>query len=912
MDAYEEFLLTIRRDINCLNEKDKVVRRNSLIKLEKAIRSNRKVSEELVLRAFLEELHKPLLRLLSDQGEKCRELSIELLSDFLSEITHNQLNDLLPLVLSAVLGRICTQPFPEQSEEIRVEILELIEKICELAKELIIPFTHDVVDALANALHDSCPDAKKKCCSLVTRITSITEPARLANCAAPLVQSLVTTLKHRHWKVRKAALESLKDLLCSVETLELLSDLVPHLAPILSDGTPQVRLCLSQCLEIWLRRGMNLKWPGTQPDFDNLEAEVDFDKFEHRLLYLLISIAADEEESVSNEGFMHLQQVALESEHRRQRDIAEKKAKAEQERADDIAAGEEVDDISMKDAEAMSVDEIPAHIPELDIEVPLAGYRKPAYSTAVYVGRHYSKLIPQALNSILEWTQMSQTFASRFLRILLGLAPQGIPPFLEQILVHLYRATVPEAMDVATMIGLFVQPDLTVELVAQHLGLRQNKGANGAYGVSEVVGRITTRQVQSVQMAKNFVASSPETKKQVLKIFQKSLDSRVVQDEALAEKIFQILDPHATQDELHEQTLECLESLLKHTPTWVHSLWGKVFDIGLLVMMTPSFQTRIDTLLEKVASMIKQPISELYAIHLESHMDDLLGESATKKRWSDSSPKAHILDALMRRSSTTKAANFDRYFARLVPVLACQAAQEASPHRRCDLLGLVHYLLSEPELREQLKKYSLALVMDVLLPNAIWKPGQSNNKIRKGALLCIHSTYEAEILQAEDIVKTIQPEILPILKSALDDSWAPDNRLVACMIISRILDNLLKANYAVPGDMLRDIYPELLKRMDDSNDEIRKKVCETFTTFFKCLPPRWSDSLYEYIIHALFIHLDDPNSQLQNAVYQALEVSIHYNPEKFLQEAKQAHSKASHPRKCQDLVRIAESLGVVE
>ena len=35
------------------------------------------------------------------------------------------------------------------------------------------------------------------------------------------------------------------------------------------------------------------------------------------------------------------------------------------------------------------------------------------------------------------------------------------------------------------------------------------------------------------------------------------------------------------------------------------------------------------------------------------------------------------------------------------------------------------------------------------------------------------------------------------------------------------------------GDLLHQIYPELMKRMDDSSDEIRVMVTKTFLAFFR-------------------------------------------------------------------------------
>jgi len=879
MDPYEEFRVTIRRDINCLHEDDRSLRKNALIKLEKALRSQRKVEEVFVVRCFVEDFHKPLLRLLSDQGEKCRELSLDLLDFFLKKLSSEDLKDLLPLLLAGVLQRIRHLPFPEPSEELRLEVLRVIGTLFDVAGKAIAPYTHDVADGLSKALTDTCPDSKKTCCSLITRLVSLTDPDRFTNCCAPLVQSLMQTVRHQHWKVRKSALDSLKDILCSAETFEILSDLFPQLSTVLSDRTPQVRICLSDCLSTWLLRGLSLRWPGKPPDFENLDAEVDFAKYEHRLLYLLLSTASDEDESVREVGWANCEKVA---------EMAEKRPGND---------------------DAMSLDD--------DVPPPMAlmrsisdsWYRCPSSDLATYIGRFFPKLLPPVLASILEWTTTHQVYAARLLRTLLGCAPQSITPSLEPILVHMYRAsTVDEVAHASAMIGLFIPMDLVLELVAQHLGLRGKGSAH--FGVNEITGRVTTRNLQTIGEAKNFVASSSEAKLQVLHILEKILEAKPLTCETLARTVLGLLHAHAMVEELHNATLKCLEALVKSEAPWISRLWGEVFDIALLVMMSPALKLRIDKVLEHVALLVGRSLSELYASHLEAHMNVLLGEDAALQMWADSSPNAHILDTLLRRSSTTAAAHFTKYFERLVPVLACQCSPEATANRRCDLLGLAHYLLTQTDLRESMRPTALSLVVDVLMPNAVWRAGQSNNKIRKGALVCIHASLEAQLLQPSDLVDSILPNLLPLVRSAMDDSWSPDNRLIGCMVLSRCLSNLVSANYPLSDDQLRDIYPELLKRMDDSNDEIRKNVCETFAVFFQIMPNRWSDSLYEYILHALFIHLDDPNPTLQNAVYSALEVALHHNVEKFLHEAQAAYSKASHPRKCHDLMQLAKSLRV--
>jgi len=60
-------------------------------------------------------------------------------------------------------------------------------------------------------------------------------------------------------------------------------------------------------------------------------------------------------------------------------------------------------------------------------------------------------------------------------------------------------------------------------------------------------------------------------------------------------------------------------------------------------------------------------------------------------------------------------------------------------------------------------------------------------------------------------------------------------------------------------DDFREIYPDLLKRLDDAQDGIRIETAKNFELFFELVPNPWSSSLYEYSVKNIFIHLDDPN-----------------------------------------------------
>jgi hypothetical protein len=62
----------------------------------------------------------------------------------------------------------------------------------------------------------------------------------------------------------------------------------------------------------------------------------------------------------------------------------------------------------------------------------------------------------------------------------------------------------------------------------------------------------------------------------------------------------------------------------------------------------------------------------------------------------------------------------------------------------------------------------------------------------------------------------------------------------------------------------RDMYPELLKRLDDGSDEIRKSVCCCIASFVKAVVPGGlSSTTKEYMLDQLFVHLDDQDTSIQ-------------------------------------------------
>jgi len=485
MDSYEEFLLTVRRDINCLSEADRIVRKKAVERLQKSLLSDRKAKQEFVVRLFLEELHKPLFRMFGDPMEKCRELALVMAPQFIDMVSLIELENILPVLLAGLLGRLRTLPFPEPSEELRHETLKFLSHLIDIGKEKLEPFTSDVVDALAKALTDTCPDCKKECCEIVKKVSAFFDGERLSRAGGPLVTNLLANLQHQQWKVRRATLDSL-GILLSLEApmLSHMEETLPQLTganALLTDRNIAVRQCLGEVLERWLLKGLSFKAPLVHIiDFDDTKPQ-GFDKYEHRLLLLLLSSVADEDaEQVAPLAFGGLERVAVFKHEARLKAVKMAKEKA----AKMKAANKPVEGYVGEGA-AATPEEVEL-APEFDYSVvknilpaPFTSSGLPTAKTTTYIKLHLQTVLPQIFSSMTGWTADIRSSAARLMRVVLVLVNRQIAPYLDQVLVHLYKASADDdqvvakaALECAEMLGAFVEVDLILGLIAKHLGLR--------------------------------------------------------------------------------------------------------------------------------------------------------------------------------------------------------------------------------------------------------------------------------------------------------------------------------------------------------------------------------------------------------------------------------------------------------
>lgn len=215
---YTALAMKLQRDVNCVSDPERSVRRRALDKLQRTLSAEAPTTPPAVLATLFRTNLKDALLACAGQDavEKCREKALTLVLLFTTqravELSQPMLRDIVAL-LSARIGKL---PYPEPTEEIRLLLLQLTHAyLTQLGAAAASTTTADlsltaVIADLANVLGktalDPFPDVKKlsaDCAIVVSRAW----PADVALQLGAIVKPMVTNLGHQHSRVRVGALQ---------------------------------------------------------------------------------------------------------------------------------------------------------------------------------------------------------------------------------------------------------------------------------------------------------------------------------------------------------------------------------------------------------------------------------------------------------------------------------------------------------------------------------------------------------------------------------------------------------------------------------------------------------------------------------------------------------------------------------
>lgn len=101
-------------------------------------------------------------------------------------------------------------------------------------------------------------------------------------------------------------------------------------------------------------------------------------------------------------------------------------------------------------------------------------------------------------------------------------------------------------------------------------------------------------------------------------------------------------------------------------------------------------------------------------------------------------------------------------------------------------------------------------------------------------------------------------------------------------------------------------YPELLKRLDDNSDPIRLASLKAWLAYAECMAAKaYDDVLYQAhvdtVLRGLFIHLDDPEEVVQDAVSRVLKTMAPTVPEISRRHAIESKGRHRNPARCEEI-----------
>ena len=213
IDEASVLLQKFRRDINRISDADRMTRKRGLQKLLEDLPwkvIKQKKSLEKLLNDHIVHL---LIDGLADPVEKCRELTIALLSSSFAVIKSGPL---IAGVVSKMIRSLCDRindiPCSETAEELRLQILELLKSIMK-DESFIIFFGKNptevadiILAAMSKELLDTFPAAKRACAEIVCAISEFS-PLSVRMSFKPLLKSLIGNATHQHSKTRSATLQ---------------------------------------------------------------------------------------------------------------------------------------------------------------------------------------------------------------------------------------------------------------------------------------------------------------------------------------------------------------------------------------------------------------------------------------------------------------------------------------------------------------------------------------------------------------------------------------------------------------------------------------------------------------------------------------------------------------------------------
>ncbi|XP_033908011.2 dynein axonemal assembly factor 5-like [Acipenser ruthenus] len=512
----------------------------------------------------------------------------------------------------------------------------------------------------------------------------------------------------------------------------------------------------------------------------------------------------------------------------------------------------------------------PPHYPT-GVERPVLGCRE-------LIFRNLSKILPAISRDITDWVVGNRIKSSELLGVLLLHAEEHITQHMELLLSMLYRAcsdeekqVVKNCLNSAELIGTFVNPEVFLKMILTSL-LKSPSPAH-LMVLAAVIRGSSGQTLKPHLVAIGDVLSNPDACQ---------ASEKLVYTEKLGCCV-QALITQCGPDcrEISLQLLKVLVTILSLSPD--EELHDKVLEIlGCL------------SALQGLHS-----VSHLYRQHMAELMEWL---AASQHNWTSFSVERLQFETIVIQSGPI----IGEALHMLIPILKTCLQPSRDPEMRLQLLTVLSKLLLNASetvnSQGQFPNYLEPFLKDIVVPNLLWHAGRTAAAIRTSAISCLWALLHSGALSGKQMW-TVQNDLLPLVIATLDED-SKMTREMACRIINAVLK--LCGDQFDP-DGLNKVYPELLKRLDDACNGVRCTAAKALSSWFQCVCEDYDRTTFrshlEFLYRGLLVHLDDPDSSIQTAMFDVLKQGSVVDPSLLKQEIEAVKHKHRTLSYCEQLLQ---------
>uniref|UniRef100_A0A7S0H266 TOG domain-containing protein n=1 Tax=Amorphochlora amoebiformis TaxID=1561963 RepID=A0A7S0H266_9EUKA len=910
----EEVKMGLQRHINLLRDPNKVKRRRAIQHIANAmeevvsnISEDQKLWVGVLKDIFYEKLAPSLVAALQDASERPREISVSVLQDILPHLDIQDSKSGLEIcnsIVHSIHNQIGIHPIKETSEEVRLLQVGLLKQICEAAPQVIQDCLGDLVDIATVSAGDTFPKVKIEVGSFVDILSKNalskkhSLPSKNAEkIAERLAKSLIKNLKHQRFRVRLATLNALSSIVTSRGKVEQwLKEALPQIAKLTADRTPSVRIQTSKVIGSWL---------STLSPLQTHERV--------KLLLILLSTIADPDPNCKASGIAELSKLGKKSEDTPQTPVSGLKD-SKSEPKPGLAKGE------------LEAKEIPLNIRQWWKSRKIGGQLYPELpgKEERSVALKYCKALCRPLLTQLKaWTDQDRVRGAGSLCGLIILAHEGLVELscsilsaIECNLEDLEDPATQMLRQAASAIGCLMPVEAWLETVMKAL-TATGEGGHSSWLI----------------ILQNCLTACPPEK---LKTFRPKI-AQIIRHERLCRSddrptrfftrdamrglIESFEGVSGVCEEKGENSCKIPEEVTANlfwgliqlhykSPTEIEFQKTEAVITSLaLAHLGPPKESKNQV--KGDVSTTMQVAMELYDKLFSQTLTRILGPNPQPKKvvWSEESDTSGLLVTLLQRSAPI----IHNHLEVVVPFIveACKT-QDNSPTVRIHMLSLLVKLVGSSQTSDW-KKYSVTIVEDIILPNMVWRNGSTAQTIRFTALKVL-----VTILQR---TKDCYPVCVPLskhletLETCLDDD---DNRirLGMCSVFLSVFECGESKGVTSRPKLLHELqltklYPKLVDRLDDSDDEVRCCIGPALASLVcNCFPPKEafdrSGHAYTYIVKHCLIHLDDKNQHVKRSMLILLKRISHYNTQIFVELVRSARTRHKTPDACDLLLKQVE------